>query len=46
MVNLLKYSYAGYHICLLSGIISVGLGDAAASAGGTLFGKHHWAGWF
>ncbi|GIY31176.1 dolichol kinase [Caerostris darwini] len=31
-----------YHICLLSGIISVGLGDTAASVGGTFFGKHHW----
>ncbi|XP_055931571.1 uncharacterized protein LOC129961948 isoform X3 [Argiope bruennichi] len=34
----------GYHISLLSGIISVGFGDAAASMGGTFFGKHHWAG--
>ncbi|CAL1265386.1 unnamed protein product [Larinioides sclopetarius] len=34
----------GYHICLFSGIISVGLGDAAASVGGTFLGKHHWAG--
>ncbi|GIY83535.1 dolichol kinase [Caerostris extrusa] len=25
-----------------NGIISVGLGDTAASVGGTFFGKHHW----
>lgn len=33
-----------YHICLLSGIISVGFGDTFAAIGGTLFGKHRWKG--
>ncbi|XP_054714470.1 dolichol kinase-like isoform X1 [Uloborus diversus] len=34
----------GYHICQLSGIISVGFGDTLAALYGASYGKHFWKG--